>query len=128
MELRLNSIRLIDHDQAKEFTFGEIEKMEEILAMAYINPEDFEEMYLTPSLKLHLFNEHGEVVVKFKQDENIPKGTIAMPVSIWSNQLTSTKNGKLLNKNIPVNCEATRDPPTPLKELIEKIKKGGINK
>jgi len=125
MELRLNSIRLIEHDQAEEFTFGEIEKMEENMAIAFINHEDFEEMYLTPSLKLHLFNEHGEVVVRFEQDEKIPKGTIVMPVSIWSNQLTSTKDGKLLNKNIPVNCEASRDPPTPLKELIEKIKKGG---
>jgi formylmethanofuran dehydrogenase subunit D len=125
MELRLNSIRLVEHDQAEEFMFGEIEKMEENMAIAFINPKDFEEMYLTKSLKLHLFNEHGEVVVRFEQDENIPKGTIAMPVSIWSNQLTSTKDGKLLNKNIPVNCEASRDPPTKLTELIEKIKKGG---
>jgi formylmethanofuran dehydrogenase subunit D len=122
MKLRLNSIRLIEYDQAKEFTFGEIEKMEENLAIGFINPEDFNEMYLTPSLKLHLSNEHGEVVVRFEQDEKVPKGTIVMPVSLWSNQLTSIKNGKLLNKNITVECEASRDPPTPFKELIKKIK------
>lgn len=116
---------MIDHDQATEFMFGEIDSMEEKLAIAYINPSDFEEMYLVPSLKLHISNDHGEVVVNFDQDEKIPKGTIVMPVSIWSNQLTSIRNGNIINKNIPVEVEGTRDPPTPLKDLILKIKKGG---
>jgi formylmethanofuran dehydrogenase subunit D len=123
MELKLNTVRLFDHDEAREFTFADIEEMEEQLAIAFINPEDFEEMYLVPSLKLHISNENGEVVVKFEQDENVPKGTILMPVSIWSNQLTGVEGGDIQAKHIDIEVEGSRDPPTKLKELIERIKK-----
>jgi len=122
MKLMLNPVRMMDHDEAREFALGDIDSMEEELAIAFINPKDFEEMYLTKSLKLHISNEHGEVIVKFDQDEDVPIGTILMPVSIWSNQLTGIKNEDLINKNIPVEVEGSRDPPTKLPDLIEKIK------
>jgi formylmethanofuran dehydrogenase subunit D len=123
MELKLNPVRMIDFDEAKEFALGDIDNMEEKMAIAFINPKDFEEMYLTPSLKLHISNKNGEITVKFKQDENVPAGTILMPVSIWTNQLTGVKDDFLINKNISVEVEASRDPPTKLEELIKKIKK-----
>ncbi len=122
MELKLNTVRLFAHDEAREFSFSDIDNMEENLAIAFINPEDFEDMYLVPSLKLHISNESGEVVVKFKQDETVPKGTILMPVSIWSNQLTTVKNDEIFVKHVKVEVEGSRDPPTKLKELIERIK------
>jgi len=122
MKLLLNPVRMMDHDEAREFALGDIDSMEEELAIAFINPKDFEEMYLTKSLKLHISNEHGEIIVKFEQDGDVPVGTILMPVSIWSNQLTGIKDDSLINKNVPVKVEASRDPPTKLKELIEKIK------
>jgi len=122
MELKLNPVRMIDYDEAKEFALGHIENMEESMAIAFINPQDFEEMYLTPSLKLHISNDFGAIVVRFKQDEDVPVGTILMPVSIWSNQLTRTKDGEIINKNVPVEVEASRDPPTKLMDIIEKIK------
>lgn len=111
----------MDHDEAREFALGDIDSMEEELAIAFINPKDFEEMYLTKSLKLHISNEHGEIIVKFEQDEDVPVGSLLMPVSIWSNQLTGIKNDYLINKNILVEVEASRDPPTKLSEIIDKI-------
>lgn len=122
MELKLNTVRLFEHDEAREFTFADIEEMEEKLAIAFINPEDFEEMYLVPSLKLHISNENGEIIVKFKQDEKVPKGTILMPVGIWANQLTTVEGGDIHTKYIKVDVEGSRDPPTKLRELIERIK------
>lgn len=122
MELSLNTVRLFDYDEAREFLFTEIEKMEENLAIAFINPEDFEEMYLVPSLKLHISNENGEVNVRFEQDEKVPRGTILMPVGIWANQLTGVKNGEIQTKHVKVEVEGSRDPPTKLMELIERIK------
>lgn len=122
MEMKLNTVRLFDHDEAREFTFSDVENMEEKLAIAFIHPEDFEEMYLVPSLKLHLSNENGEIVVKFKQDEDVPRGTILMPVSIWSNQLTSVIEGEIQTKHVTVEVEGSRDSPTKLMELIERIK------
>lgn len=120
--MKLNTVRLFEHDEAREFTFSDIDTMEEKLAIAFINPEDFEEMYLVPSLKLHISNENGEVVVKFEQDEDVPKGTILMPVGIWANQLTSVEDGEIQAKHVKVEVEGSRDPPTKLKELIERIK------
>lgn len=122
MELKLNTVRLFDHDEAREFTFSDVENMEEKLAIAFIHPDDFEEMYLVPSLKLHISNENGEIVVKFKQDEDVPRGTILMPVSIWSNQLTSVTKGEIQAKHVTVEVEGSRDSPTKLMELIERIK------
>jgi formylmethanofuran dehydrogenase subunit D len=124
MELKLNPVRMIDFDEAKEFALGDIDNIEDKMAIAFINPKDFEEMYLTPSLKLHISNENGEVTVKFEQDVNVPAGTILMPVSIWTNQLTRVKDDELLNKNILVEVEASRDQPTKLTEILKKIKEG----
>jgi formylmethanofuran dehydrogenase subunit D len=124
MKMLLNTIRLMERDQAKELAIGSKETLKEKVAFAKINPKDFESLNLVPSLKLRIFNDGGEINVPFIQDENIPQGTIVMPVSIWSNQLTALKNGKLHNKNLTVEVEGTRDSPLSFEQIIKKIKEG----
>ncbi|MBY8981666.1 MAG: hypothetical protein KGD57_01845 [Candidatus Lokiarchaeota archaeon] len=122
MDMILNTIRMNDYDQNNQFISADIESLEENLAIGFINPLDFKEMYLVPSLKLRLSNNYGDVVINFKQDENVSRGLIIMPVSIWSNQLTYTENNNIVYKNIKVKVEGTRDPPTKFIELVNKIK------
>ncbi|MEJ2248438.1 MAG: molybdopterin dinucleotide binding domain-containing protein [Candidatus Lokiarchaeota archaeon] len=119
--MKLNTIRMIDNDQQSEILYGSPESMKEKLAYGLINPADFDKLNLVKSLKLHLKNEYGEVNIRFLQSEDVPKGIILMPVSIWSNQLTGVKQGEILYKNILVEVEATRDDPPSFEDLIKKI-------
>ena len=117
----LNTVRMIDHDQAREHALGTKESLEQNLAIALINPGDFKKLNLTKSLHLNLSNQHGTITVGIKEDENIPEGIVLMPVSIWSNKLTRAENDEIVYKNIPVNVEATRDSITRFKDLINSI-------
>jgi len=122
MKMLLNTVRMVDYDQAREHTFGDEKSLEENLAIGIINPEDFKKFKLTPSLHLKLSNEYGEVIVNIKEDKDISQGTIIMPVSIWANQLTSVIGNEIVYKNIEVNVEPTKDPVLTFKELISAIK------
>lgn len=122
MNFVLNSMRKIDNDQVKEYAFGTEQSLEEHLAICFINPKDFEKLNLVPSLHLKISNEERSVIVKVEKDENIHESTIVMPVSIWSNLLSLVKNNELLYKNISVNVEATRDPITKFKEILEELR------
>ena len=122
MDFVLNSMRKIDNDQVKEYTFGTEQSLEEHLAISFVNPKDFEKLNLVPSLHLKISGEERSVIVKVEKDENIHEGTIVMPVSIWSNRLSLVKNNELLYKNIAVNVEATRDPVTKFKEIMEELR------
>ena len=121
MEFLLNTIRKIDNDQVKEYTFGTEQSLEENLAICFINPKDFDKLNLVSSLHLRLSNKEKHVIVKVEKDGNVPEGTITMPVSIWSNQLSEVQNHELLYKNIVVNVEATRDPIMKFEEIIQKL-------
>ena len=121
MEFILNSVRRIDNDQAKELAFGTKQSLEEKVAVGFINPKDFEKLNLVSSLHLKMSNKGKYVIVRVEKDENVPEGTIAMPVSIWSNQLSVVQNDELLYKNIVVNVEATRDPITKFEDIIQKL-------
>lgn len=121
MEFLLNSMRKIDNDQVKEHAFGTEQSLEEKLAICFINPKDFEKLNLVSSLHLKISNKERYVIVKVEKDENIPEGTVVMPVSIWSNRLSVVQNKELLYKNIIVSVEATRDPITKFKEIIEEF-------
>ena len=123
MEMILNTVRMVDHDQVREYAFGDEKSLMENLAIAILNPEDFKNLNLTPSLNLKLSSEYGEVIVKNKQDEDIPQGTIIMPVSIWANQLTGIKGKDLVYKNILVKVVPSRDPILTFQDLISLIKK-----
>jgi formylmethanofuran dehydrogenase subunit D len=118
----LNTVRLVDYDLSREFAFGDIKSISENLAVALINPEDFNKLNLTPSLHLKLSNKKGEVVVRIEQDKNVTPGIIIMPISVWSNQLTYVETKEAIYKNIVINVEATREPLLTLNELISKLK------
>ena len=122
MEMILNTVRMVDYDQVREFAFGDDNSLKENLAICIINPEDFKKLNLTPSLNLKLTNDNGEVIIKVKQDDNIPAGTILMPVSIWANQLTEISDDSLVFKNLKINAEATRESVLHIKSLLESLK------
>lgn len=122
MDMLVNTVRMIDNDQAKEYSEGDNNTLTEKLAIGLINPEDFKNLNLIQSLNLKLISNFGSVIINALQDKNVPLGTINMPVSIWANQITGIENHELLYKNIKVNVEVTRDSVLGLKELINSIK------
>ena len=122
MQMILNTVRMVDHDQAKEHMFGDEQSLMDNLALAIINPEDFKKLNLTPSLNIIVSSKYGNVKLKTKQDKNVPSGTIIIPVSIWANQLTGTEGNEVIYKNISVEVEPTRDPILSFKALISLIK------
>ena len=121
MEFLLNTIRKIDNDQVKEYTFGTEQSLEENLAICFINPKDFDKLNLVSSLHLKISNKEKHIIVKVEKDDNVPEGTVTMPVSIWSNQLSEVQNHELLYKNIVVSVEATREPIMKFEEIIQKL-------
>ena len=122
MEMILNTMRMVDHDQAREHALGDEKSLEKNLPIGILNPKDFEKLNLTSSLHIKISNKNGEIIVGNKKDENVPPSTILMPVSIWANQLTSFESNELIYKNITVNVEATRDPITSFTQIINSIK------
>jgi len=122
MEMILNTMRMVDHDQAREHALGDEKSLEENIAVALINPEDFKKLNLTRSLHLAVSNKNGQIIIRIKEDEGVPQGTILMPVSIWANQLTSFESNELIYKNVTVNVEATRDPITSFNQIIHSIR------
>jgi len=121
MEFILNTIRRIDNDQVKEYTFGTEQSLEEKLAVCFINPKDFDKLNLVSSLHLKISNKEKHVIVKIEKNDNVPAGTVTMPVSIWSNRLSEVLNNELLYKNVAVNVEATREPIMKFKEIIQEL-------
>ncbi|MFX0059047.1 MAG: molybdopterin dinucleotide binding domain-containing protein [Candidatus Hodarchaeota archaeon] len=122
MDYILNVVRMVDYDQAKEFTFGDETSLEQNLAISFLNPEDYKRINLKTNINLKIFNENGEIIVKVEKKEEIPRGMIQMPVSIWSNQLTTVKDGEIIYKNIRVNIETSTNPISRFHDLIKKIK------
>jgi len=122
MQMILNTVRMVDHDQAKEHMVGDEQSLMDNLAIALINPEDFKKLNLTPSLNILISSKHGNVKLKTKQDKDVPQNTILIPVSIWANQLTGTEGNEVIYKNISVEVEPTRDPILSFKALLSLIK------
>ena len=122
MDFLLNTIRKIDNDQVREHIFGNDQSLEENLAISFINPKDFDKLNLVSNLHLKISNNRRNIVVKIEKDDNVPEGTITMPVSIWSNQLTEILMDEIIYKNILVSVEATREPILKFKDLILKIR------
>lgn len=121
MKVKVSSIRMLEHDQAREYAFGDEESFKKNLAITLINPEDFEELGMTKSLPLHLKSEFGEVNIWVRKEEDIPKGHLYMPASIYFNQISGVKNGEIIYKNIECEAHPTRDQPLTKEELIKKI-------
>ncbi|MFX1260175.1 MAG: molybdopterin dinucleotide binding domain-containing protein [Promethearchaeota archaeon] len=125
MEMILNTVRIIEQDQAKEYTFGDYQSLKDKLAVGIINPEDFKKLQVGSSLNVKLISKYGEVIVAVKQDENVPQGMIIMPVSIWANEITGFEREELYYKNLFVKIEVTNDKILDFKEIITKIKTRG---
>ena len=122
MELILNTIRMVDYDQAREYALGDENSLKEKLALGLVNPEDYKKLNLTSSLNLELSNKYGRVIIKAKQYENVPPGIIILPVSIWANQITGYENGELIFKNIKVNVSVSNESIKGVHEIINSIK------
>ena len=122
MKMILNTVRMVDYDQAREHVFGDEQTLKEKLAIGLINPKDFEKLGLVPSLRIKISNKYGEIIIEQTQDEKVPEGTILMPISIWANRLTGVIENDVIFKNIEVNVEPTRDPVLNFKEIISAIK------
>jgi len=122
MEMLINTVRMIDYDQAKEYSEGDNNSLREKLAIGFLNPEDFNNFNLTPKSNLKIISNFGSVIIKALQDKNIPLGIINMPVSIWANQITGIENDELVYKNLKVNVEVTQDSVLGIKELLNVIK------
>ncbi len=122
MDMLVNTVRMMDYDQAKEYSEGDNNTLNEKLAIGFLNPEDFKNLNLTPSLNLKLISNFGTVIIKAQQDKNVPLGTINMPVSIWANQITGIENNELVYKNIKVKVEVTKDSILNLRDLLNSIK------
>ena len=123
MEMTVNTVRMVDYDQMKEYSFGDENSLRENLAIGIINPEDFESLNLTPKLNLKLSNNFGNVIIKPIQDKDVPLRTINMPVSFWANQITGIENKELIYKNLKVIVEVTTDSVRNIKEILNSIKK-----
>lgn len=122
MDMLVNTVRLMDYDQAKEYSEGDNNTLKEKLAIGFLNPEDYKNLNITPSSNLKIISNFGSVIIKVLQDKNVPLGTVNMPVSIWANQITGIENNELVYKNIKVKVEVTKDSILNLKDLLKAIK------
>jgi len=123
MKMVVNTVRMVDNDQSKEFSFGDDISLKENLAIGLLNPVDSEKLHITPKMNLKLSNEYGQVIIKIAENKNVPSGIILMPVSIWANQITGIKEDQLIFKNIKINAEVTEENVLDIKDLLSIIKK-----
>ena len=122
MEMIVNTVRMVDNDQSREYSFGDNSSLIDKLAIGFINPEDFKSLNISSSLNLRLSNKFGSVVIKPREEEDVPKGIIIMPVSIWANQITGIERNELVYKNIGANVEVTSDLILEIQDLLNSIK------
>jgi formylmethanofuran dehydrogenase subunit D len=122
MKLIVNTIRKVDNDQVREYSFGDFNSLKEKLAIGFINPDDFKKLNLTSKSNLRLINNFGSVVIRPEEDKNVPVGVINIPVSIWVNQITGSVNEEPVYKNISVDVEVTNDLILGINEIMNKIK------
>jgi len=118
----VNTVRMVDYDQLREFSIGDNNSLKENLAIGIFNPEDIKKLKLTEKSRAKLVSKFGNVIVNVKQGKDVPKGIIIMPVSIWSNQITGVENGELIFKNIEVDVVSTPAPVLRIEEIISSIK------
>jgi len=121
MNFILNTVRRMENDQSKEFSLGDKKSLVEKLAIAFINPKDFDKLNPISKPNLKISSNYGKIIVKGIADEDVPEGTILMPISIWSNQITGVENSELIYKNLGVDVEVTEEQINDLNSLINKI-------
>lgn len=122
MEMLVNAVRMVDHDQTREYALGDEDSLKEKLALGMMNPEDFKKLNLTSKLNIKLSNKYGQVIIKAIQEKEVPSGVILMPISIWVNQITGFEHDRLLFKNIKVSVNVSSEPIMNVKDLINSFK------
>ncbi len=122
MEFLVNTVRMVDYDQAREYALGNDDSLKEKLAVGILNPEDFKKLNLSSNLNIKLSNKDGHVTVKAIQEKDVPSGIILMPVSIWANQITGLEKNRLLLKNIKVSVDISDESIMDVKDLINSFK------
>ncbi len=122
MEMILNTVRKIDHDQVKEFFFGDDRSLQENLAIGFLNPKDFSRLSLSSSSNIKVKSKFGFVILKPVEQDKVPQSTIYIPISIWVNQITGILNNEAIYKNIKVDVEKTEDPIKSIEEIMNDIK------
>lgn len=118
----VNTVRMIDNDQAREYSFGDEISLKEKLAIGFLNPDDFKKLNLGSSINLKISTKFGTVILKINENEKVPKGIILIPISIWANQITGVQDNELFFKNFKASVESTREPVLSFKDLIKEIK------
>ncbi|MFX0017888.1 MAG: molybdopterin dinucleotide binding domain-containing protein [Promethearchaeota archaeon] len=122
MNFILNTVRRMENDQSKEFSLGDRKSLVEKLAIALINPKDFDKLNPKSKPNLKISSNFGTIIVKGVEDEDVPEGSVLMPISIWSNQITGVENSELIYKNMKVDVEVTEEKINDLNSVINKIK------
>ncbi|MFX1500844.1 MAG: molybdopterin dinucleotide binding domain-containing protein [Promethearchaeota archaeon] len=122
MEMLINTIRMVDYDQAKEYSEGDNKSIKEKLAIGFLNPNDYKNLNITSKSNLKITTRFGNVSIKPQQDKTVPLGIINMPISIWANQITGIENDELIFKNLKANVEISQDPILDLQDLLNSIK------
>lgn len=122
MDLLLNTIRMVDHDQARELSFGDEKSFKDKLAIGIINPETLKKLNINVKDNIKISSTYGSIVVRVKEDKDLPQNVVIMPVSIWANHITGAIQDKLFNKNLQITVENTNDPVEEYKDLIKKLK------
>ena len=118
----INTVRKIDHDQAKEHAFEDDKSLKENVALAVVNPENLKNLNLQNNSNIKITSQFGNVILRVQEDKDVPKGMIYIPVSIWANQLTGIINDQLIYKNLKANVEPSNEPVLDFKDLILIIK------
>ncbi|MGQ4876280.1 MAG: molybdopterin dinucleotide binding domain-containing protein [Promethearchaeia archaeon] len=117
----LNTLRKVDFDQAREYTFGDENSLTEKLAIAIFNPEDMKISNIREKSAVKITSKYGSIVVYAISDKEVPKNMVLMPVSVFSNQITGVENNNLIYKNIEVSVVPTNEKITEFNDIYRKL-------
>lgn len=92
------------------------------VAVVEMNPIDISSLGVRDRVKV--YNEHGSIVLRVKPSNNVPPGTIFIPMGPWANMLTNPETdgtGMPRLKGVNVFIEPTDEPLTTLIDLLKTL-------
>jgi len=92
------------------------------VAVVEMNPIDISSLGVRDRVKV--YNEHGSIVLRVKPSNNVPPGTIFIPMGPWANMLTDPETdgtGMPRLKGVNVFVEPTDEPLTKLIDLLKAL-------
>lgn len=119
----LNTVRKIDHDQAKELALENYSSLKEAVAIAMMNLEDMKSIGITEASNIKATSEFGSVVLRVIKNDNVPSHMLYVPISIWINQITGVSKEGLVLKNIKIDVEKSNDPVLSFEEILKTIRR-----